>query len=111
MGKLLLTNGLHEIGNDHEEDDEQVIISHLHVVGFHLKGGEECRHDESRQITSSISQDNTGNRRWKISQCHHLPQVTGSNDDEEIGRESPHDTTQGCQRLAEVKGSQQDIEA
>ena len=35
---LTVAHGLNEIGDDHEEDDEEIIIGHLHMVGFHLKG-------------------------------------------------------------------------
>ena len=79
------------------------------MVSLHLKGGEDGCHDETRQVTPSISQYYTRYHRRQIGQSHYLPEVTSSYDNKEIGRESPHDTAQCGQRLAEVEGSQEDI--
>ena len=78
---------------------------------MHLEGGKEPRDDESPQIFAAIGQHNTGNHRRQIGQCPHLPDVTGRNDNQEIGAEGPQDGTQRSQMLAEVEGTQQDIEA
>ena len=40
-----------------------------------------------------------------------LPDMSGSDDDEKVGRECPDDTSQRRQRLSEVEGTQHDIEA
>ena len=73
-----------KVGYHHEEDNEQIIISHLHVVGVHFKGSEDRSNDETPQIFAPISEHNARNHRWKIGQSHDLPDVSGGNDDEEI---------------------------
>ena len=87
---LLVADSLNEVRYNHEEYDEQIVIGHLDVVGVDLEGCEYRCHYEAPQITTFISQNDTGNHRRKIRQSHHLPQVTGSNDDKEIARECPH---------------------
>ena len=108
---LLLPDGIHQPGDHHEEDDKQIVIGHLHVVGVDLKGRKHRREQQSPQIFAPISQHDTRNHWGQISQCPHLPDVACSNDNQEIGRESPDDTTQGRQMLSEVEGTQQDVEA
>ena len=57
----------------------------------------ESRKDGSEQkspkIFPPISQYDTSDHRWQIGQCPYLPDMTGSNDDQEIGGESPDDGT------------------
>ena len=108
--QLFLLHSLHEEGDDHEEDDHEVVIGHLHMVGQHLKSREEGRDEESGQIFSPVGQHDTSYERWQISQRPHFPDMSGRYDDEEIAGEGPHDGSQRCERLTEVEGSQQDIE-
>ena len=108
---LLLLDGIDQEGDDHEEDDEEVIVCHLHVVGVHLEGSENRRYEQAPQIFTSISQHDTRNHRREISQSHHLPNMSCSNDDKEIGGECPNDGAECRQGLTEVEGSQQDIES
>ena len=108
---LLLDDGINQEGNDHQQDDKQIVVGHLHVVGIHFHRCKQGRHDEAPHIFPSIGQHNTANHRRQIGQGHHLPQVAGSDDNEEIGAEGPQHRTQCSQVLTEVEGSQQDIEA
>ena len=109
--QLLVFHSLNQESDNHEEDDEQIIIGHLHMIGLHLKGGKQGRQDESPEIFSPITKHNTSNHWWQIGQGHHFPNVSGSNDNEEITGESPDDRTQNSQLLAEIKSTQQDVEA
>ena len=111
MGNLMITNGLHQIGDNHKEEDKQIIVGHLHVVGTHLEGGEDSRNHKSPQVFPTIGQYHTGNHRRQVGQRHHFPEVSCGDDYQEIGRESPDDGSQGGQQLSEVEGPQQDIEA
>ena len=102
---------LHNEGDDHQGDDEQIVVGHLHVVGVHLEGCEECRNDKSPKVFPSIGKHHAGNHRWQIGQRPHLPDVSSGNDDEEITGERPHDATQHGQLTTEVEGAHQDVEA
>ena len=110
-GQLFLTDGFHEVGDNHEEDDEQIVIGHLHMVGFYFEGCEDRRHDEAGQVLAAVGQHDAGDHRREVGQCHYLPQVSGGDDDQKIGREGPHHTAQCRQRLPEVESPQQDVEA
>ena len=109
--QLLLLNGFNQEGNHHEEDDEEVIISHLHVVGIHLESREDGCQEQAFQILAAISQHHSRNHRRQISQCPYLPDMTGCDNDKEVGRECPDDTTQRRQRLSEIESTQHDVEA
>ena len=109
--KRLFPDGLHQIGNDHEEYREQEIIGHLHVVGIDFKRRENGRDEQSPQEFPSVGKHHTGNHRRQIGQRPHLPDVSGSDDDEEITGESPYDGTEDSHPPTEVEGPQQDIEA
>ena len=89
-----LPDGLDQIGNEHEQDDEQVVVGHLHVVGMHLEGGKDARQDKAPQVFAPVGQHDAGNHRGQIGQCPHLPDVAGGNDNQEIGTEGPHHGTQ-----------------
>ena len=80
------------------------------MVGFDFKGGEDGCHYQSRQILAAEGQHDARNQRRQIGQCHHLPDVSGSDDNQEIGAESPQHGTEGGEMAAEVEGAQQDIE-
>ena len=108
---LVVADGVDQPSDDHEEDGEQVIVGHLHVVGLHLKRREEGGDDEAPQVFAAIGQRQTADHRRQVGQCHHLPDVSGGNDDEEIARECPHDGSQGGQMLLEIEGPQHDVEA
>ena len=81
------------------------------MVGIDLKGSKDSCHNETCQIFPTISQYNTRNHRWQISQCPYLPYMAGSDDNQEIGTESPDDGAQRSQILTEVEGAEQNIEA
>ena len=108
---LFLLDGLYEPGYHHRDDDKQIIIGHLYVVRIDLKGCKDGCQQQSPEIFPPISQYQTSYHRWQIGQCPHLPDMASSNDDEEIGGESPDNGAQGCQMLAEVECPKQDIEA
>ena len=111
LRQLLVTDGHDEPGDDHEEDDEEIVVGHLHVVGIDLKGGEDGRDDQAPQIFAAVAQHNAGDHRRQIGQRHDLPDMACGNDDEEIAGESPKDGAQHSEILFEVEGAQQDVEA
>ena len=87
----MLADGIYQPGNHHGQDDKQIVIRHLHVVGINLESSENgCEH-KAPQIFAPIGQHKSCNQWWQIGQSPHLPDVTCSNDDEEIGAEGPHD--------------------
>ena len=108
---ILLLDTFNEIGNNHRSNDEQIIISHLHMVGFDLKGTKDGSHRKSPQVFPSISQHDTCYHWRQIGQGHHFPDMTCSNDDEEIAAECPYHRAQHGQIPTEIKGTQQDVEA
>ena len=95
----------------HRQDDEQVVVGHLHVVGQHLECCEECGHQQSREILPPVGQHYACDERGQICQGHHLPIVAGGNDDEEVAGEGPYHRPEHGQIPAEVECPEQDIEA
>ena len=81
------------------------------MVGVHLKAGKQGREYETPQQLAPVGQHNTGNHRRQIGQGHHLPDVTCGYDYEEVTAESPYDGAQHGQRLPEIEGPQQYVEA
>ena len=81
------------------------------MVRVNLEGREHGRQHQSPQVFPPIGQYQSGNHRRQIGQSPHLPDMSGGDDDQEIGREGPDDRTQCRQMLTEVEGPQQDIEA
>ena len=75
------------------------------MVGQHLKGCKEGRHQHSPQVFAPVGQHHASYHRRQIGQRHHLPDVACGNDDKEIAGESPHDGSQCRQILTEVKGA------
>ena len=55
----VLADSHDEPGDNHEEDDEQIIIGHLHMVGLDLKSREDSRHDEAPQVFAAVGKDET----------------------------------------------------
>ena len=86
---LLLVQSLYEIGYDHEQHDEQIVVSHLHVVGLNLERREQTREHEAPHILAAVGEHDARNHRRQISQRNHLPDVSGGDDDEEVAAESP----------------------
>ena len=84
-GEFSLPDGIHQVGNHHEEDDEEIVVSHLHVVGIHLESREDGGEEQTFQILTPISQYHARNHRRQISQCPYLPDMTCSNDNKEVG--------------------------
>ena len=111
MEQLPLADGIDEPSQRHQHDDEQVVVGHLHMVGIHLESSKDGCHDETPQIFATIGQDDTGYHRRQISQCPYLPDMSRSDDDEEVAAESPHNGTQSCHPATEVESTQQDVEA
>ena len=110
MLHLLIPQCVHKESDNHEKDEEEVVVRHLHVVSIDLKGSEHRRNDKAPKVLTPVCQNYSGNHRRQISQRHYFPQVTGGNDDEEVTGESPYHSTQGCHPLTEVEGTEQDIE-
>ena len=81
------------------------------MVGVDLEGREHRREQQSPQVFPLIGEYDTRDHRRQIGQCPHLPDMSCSNDNKEIGGEGPDDGTQRRHILSEVEGPQQDIEA
>ena len=81
------------------------------MVRHNLQGHEECRQQSSRQALAPIAKHHTCDGRRNIGQGDELPDVTGRNDDEEVGRECPDDGSEGRHPCPEVESTQQDVEA
>src|SRR5574344_1298944 len=81
------------------------------MVGVNLKCQKYRRHDAAPQVFATVGEHKSRYGRWYISQCHHLPYMPRSNDDEEIAGECPYHGTECRQALAEVEGTQQDIKS
>ena len=109
--QLMFADGIHQPGYNQEEYDEQIIIGHLHVVRIDLKGREHSRQQQAPQVFPPKGKHDTGNERRQISQGPHLPYMTCGNNNQEIGREGPDNTSQRRQLLTEVEGPQQDVES
>ena len=84
-GKFSLPDGIHQVGNHHEEDDEEIVVSHLHVVGIHLESREDGGEEQALQILTPVSQHHARNHWRQIGKCPHLPDMTGGDDDKEVG--------------------------
>ena len=91
---LLLADSVYHEGYHHQQNDKQIVVGHLHVVGLHLKGGENGSHYQPRPVFAPIGQHHTRYHGRQICQGHHLPQVTGGDDDEKITGESPNNRAQ-----------------
>ena len=81
------------------------------MVGQHFQRCKNRRNQHAPQVFTPIGQHHTGNHWRQVGQRHHLPDMSCSNNDEEVAAERPYHSTQGRQIDAEVKGTQQDIEA
>ena len=110
-GKLPAAYRLYQESDHHQQDDEEIVIGHLDVVGFHLKSCENRCEDKSPEPLAAVGHHHTRNHGWQIGQCHDFPDMSGSNDDKEIRGERPQDGPQGSQRLAEIERPQQNIES
>ena len=110
-GHPALLDGDDQEGDDHGQDDEQVIIGHLHMVGIYLKGREHRRKDQAPKVLAPIGEHDAGYHGRQIGKGHHLPDVARGDDDEEIAAERPDDASQHSKVLAEVESAQQDVES
>ena len=54
--QLMLADGIYQPGNHHSQDDEQIVIRHLHVVSINLESGKNgCEH-KAPQVFAPIGQ-------------------------------------------------------
>ena len=90
MNILLIADGIYQPSYHHRKDDEQIVVGHLHVVGVNLECSENGCEQESPQIFASIGQHKSCYQWWQIGQSPHLPDVSCSDDDKEIGAERPN---------------------
>ena len=84
-GHLLLLHSFHQPGYYQCQDDEQVVVGHLHMVGVDLKSGKHRCQEQAPQILTPVGQYQTGNQRRQVGQGPYLPDMTGSDDNQEIG--------------------------
>ena len=60
------------------------------MVGVDLEGREYGRYYQSGKVFAPVCQHHAAYHRRQVCQGHHLPQVAGGYDDEEIARERPY---------------------
>ena len=101
---------LHAVGNGEEEHDEQEVVGHLQVVGHHLQGGEQGRH-AARQQPAAVDEHHAAYRGRDVGQGDEFPDVSGGDEDEEVGREGPQHAADARIPRRDAKGPQQDVEA
>ena len=65
--EFVFVDGIHQPGDDEEEDDEQIIIGHLHVVRVDLECREDCRQQQYPEVFPAIGQHQSCDQRWQIS--------------------------------------------
>ena len=94
-----------------EQNDEQEIVGHLHMVRHDLQGDEKSRQDTARQQPAPVGEYDTRYCGRDIGEGDELPDVSRRNQNEEVGRESPHDAAQPCQPCRYAEYPQQDVEA
>ena len=111
LGQCLGTPCFLEVGSHKEKDDEEEVIGHLHVVRGDLQGHEQGGEDASPQQFPTIGEHNACYGGWHVGKGDELPDVSGGYQDEEIGRECPHDTAQSGQPDRYAEDAQQDVEA
>ena len=102
---------LHAVGHGKEEHDEQEVVGHLHVVGDDLQGHEQGRHHAARQQPSAVGQHHAAYRGRDVGQGDELPDVSGGDEDEEVGREGPQHAADARIPCRDAEGPQQDVEA
>ena len=78
-------------------DDEEEVIGHLHVVRGDLQGHEQGGEDASPQQFPTIGEHNACYGGRHVGKGDELPDVSCRNQNEEVGREGPHDAAQACQ--------------
>ena len=110
-GQCLLLVGLYPIGYRHEQHHEQEVIAHLHVVGRNLQRHKEGSYESAPQVLATITKHHSRNGRRYVGQGNEFPDMSGSNDDEEVGREGPDNGAQSCHPHLEVECTEQDIES
>ena len=81
------------------------------MVRAYLQSYEQGCQQCTPQPLATVYQHHAGNGGRNVGQCQHLPDVSGCNDDEEVGRECPQYRTERCHPGPEVEGTQQQIEA
>ena len=82
------------------------------MVGVDLERREDARHSKGRKVLLlAVGKEDTCEHRRQVGKGHHLPDMSGSDDDEEVAAERPYHGTQRRQVPTEVEGTQQDIEA
>ena len=81
------------------------------MVRQYLHRCEEGRHDDAPEVASAIAQDESGYGGRDEAEGQQLPDVSCGDDDEVVAREGPQHSAQSCHPGAEVKGTQQDVEA
>ena len=109
--RLLLPDGLNQIGHRHQQHHRQEVIGHLYVVGQDLQCEEERRHQPAPQVFAAIAPHQARDGRRDIGQSEQFPNVPGPDDDEEIGREGPQDRSQRRHPDLEIERPQQDVES
>ena len=108
--QLLPLDGLYEECHHHQDFDGEEVVGHLHVVCLNLQRGEDGCHNCAQQVFLPIAQNNARNGGRYVCQCHHLPNVTCSDDDEKVAAECPHHGSQCCHPMTEIEGTEQDVE-
>ena len=81
------------------------------MVRHDLQGDEKSRQDTARQQPAPVGEYDARYCGRDIGEGDELPDVSRRNQNEEVGRKSPHDAAQPCQPCRYAEYPQQDLEA
>ena len=110
-GKRLVAPRVFKVCSCDEQDDEQEVVGHLHMVGHDLQGDEEgCEYAACQQL-APVGEHDARYCGRDVGKGDELPDVSRRNQNEEVGREGPHDAAQACQPCRYAECPQQDVEA
>ena len=106
-GKRLVAPRIFKVCSCDEQDDEQEVVGHLHVVGHDLQGDEEgCEYAACQQL-APVGEHDARYCGRDVGKGDELPDVSGGYQD----KEGPHDAAQACQPCRYAECPQQDVEA
>ena len=109
--RLRRHEGSNAVGQHDAEHHEAKVVAHLDVVAQNLERGEEGCHRTAPEPAAAIAENQSSNGGRHESKGHHLPDMAGGNDDEEVGREGPSHCANGRQPGAQAQRTHEDVEA
>ena len=110
FGECLVSPCIFKVCSYDEQDDKQEVVGHLHMVRHDLQGDEEGCQDAAGQQLAPVGKYNARYCGWDVGKGDELPDVSCGNQDEEVGRKSPHDAAQSRQPHRYAEYPQEDVE-